>query len=1142
MRTTLPPALKGRPWLIVLVVFVLYAILVWFLGGWLKLVGSDLWILRIGLWVLGLGAAGFVLWFLRPAGRGSDADDELDAVITAARKRLATVGPAGRRGFARRPMIVVLGPAGSTKTTSVVYSGLEPDLVAGAVFQGEQVGPTAAANVWYAHDTVIVEAGGPVLSTPARWQRLVRAVRPPRLAAALTGRPQAPRAALVCFSLEEFVKAGAAEAVPRAARELRGALMQLARGFGVQLPVYVLFTKADRVPFFAEFVSRLSREEAWDALGTALRWPEYQAAGLYAERGFQRAATGFQVVADALAAKRLDLLARESDADAQGSLYEFPREVRKLESLAVQFLVELCRPRHLATSPVLRGFYLTGVRAVVVTDRAADDPAPARAAPRARRATSVFGERALEAPAPAPSGTTRRVPEWVFLGRMFRDVVLKDRAAAAVAQRGAGVGLIRRVLLAAAVVFGVILSLGLITSYVANGRLERRVFAAMNALPSAAIADPGLADVQTLRQLDTVRLQLQQLARYRDEGRPMRLGWGLYTGTALFDAARPMYLDRFERLLLLPARAALLRSLRTLPDGPAEAGDYGRTYDLLRAYLMVSNRTDRMDAELLVPVLLERWLDGRQVDAERAELARAQFTFYAGGLCRDGSCATEADGPLVTRTRDLLRRYAGPERIYRLMVARAGTGAEPVALARRFPAAASVVTDPYEVPAAFTQAGWGAMQQAIANVDDFLRAEDWVVGESAPLQLDRAGLTDQLRTLYVQDYVRHWTAFLTSASVAEFRGLSDAARKLRQLSGNESPLLQLFALASANTGADSATVGRTFRALHQVVPPGTGDTYIGESNQGYMNALIGLGNLVEQAAGASPGEAEGLSDQTLQAARTAKDAVRQLALAFPPEGEAGTVSTAVQRLMEAPITRIEGMVGRLPTTAINSRGAAFCGPFRQLTSKYPFSPNASAEAPYDEVAGLLQPGTGRLWAFYDEYLQGSLALQGSRYAPRVGASMPLTREFVDFFNQAAAISRALWPAGDTARVDFVFKPQLSDAVPMATLSVDGYTGRWTRTVTAQRPFSWVGPRANDVQLTAQVRGREVTLRYRGTWGLFKLFQQAEWRSSGAGGVARWQLDAQGEPVTLEAEVVLAGAPVLQRGFFAGLSCVSRVAR
>ena len=121
-----------------------------------------------------------------------------------------------------------------------------------------------------------------------------------------------------------------------------------------------------------------------------------------------------------------------------------------------------------------------------------------------------------------------------------------------------------------------------------------------------------------------------------------------------------------------------------------------------------------------MPVLLDRWLDGRQLDAERTELARAQFTFYAGTFCRDGGCGIEGDAAVIARTRDLLRRYAGPDQLYQLMVARAGRSGEPIRFARTFPTAGTVVTGSYEVPAAYTLAGWAAMDSALTRVDEFL--------------------------------------------------------------------------------------------------------------------------------------------------------------------------------------------------------------------------------------------------------------------------------------------------------------------------------------------------------------------------------------------------------------------------------------
>src|SRR2546425_13353737 len=113
--------------------------------------------------------------------------------------------------------------------------------------------------------------------------------------------------------------------------------------------------------------------------------------GLHVEREFQRLNEAFQRLFTGLATSRLHLLTRENEAERRASVYEFPRELRKLVPLAVQFLGDLCRPSQLAVSPGLRGVYFTGVRAVVVSDAA--PAAPPGAAGRARGAPPGVGPR-----------------------------------------------------------------------------------------------------------------------------------------------------------------------------------------------------------------------------------------------------------------------------------------------------------------------------------------------------------------------------------------------------------------------------------------------------------------------------------------------------------------------------------------------------------------------------------------------------------------------------------------------------------------------------------------------------------------------------------------------------------------------------
>src|SRR3989442_13237403 len=76
-----------------------YLIITWALGKWLELTGWDLWILRGALWLLGLIAAGVVLWFAARAGGeepGEAGDDDIGTGSAGARARAASPGAARR--------------------------------------------------------------------------------------------------------------------------------------------------------------------------------------------------------------------------------------------------------------------------------------------------------------------------------------------------------------------------------------------------------------------------------------------------------------------------------------------------------------------------------------------------------------------------------------------------------------------------------------------------------------------------------------------------------------------------------------------------------------------------------------------------------------------------------------------------------------------------------------------------------------------------------------------------------------------------------------------------------------------------------------------------------------------------------------
>src|ERR1035438_7654670 len=381
------------------------------------------------------------------ADTGGAGNEEIDALVREAERRLAASKQGDR--LVSLPVFFLVGDTGSTKTSVMLNAGLEPELLAGLVYRDNNLVPTRAANLWFARRTIFVEAGGKVPSEPAKWGRLVRKLQP--RAGVGSQSVQAPRAVLVCYDSETFTRPGAQETATAAARNLRARLGEMSQAFGINLPVYVLFTKMDRLPFFTEYVRNLNKEEAGQVLGATIPMRDVRAGGVYGEEQTARLTADFERIFHALADARPEFLGRETDATKQPGAYEFPREFRKIRPAVVQFLVDICQPSQLTVGPFLRGFYFTGVRPEVI-----NEVAPvAAAAPQspggygsATSATGVFraGQAAQASQAAPQVGATRKVQQWLFLTHLFNDVLLADSAAMGASGASVKTGSMRRAL------------------------------------------------------------------------------------------------------------------------------------------------------------------------------------------------------------------------------------------------------------------------------------------------------------------------------------------------------------------------------------------------------------------------------------------------------------------------------------------------------------------------------------------------------------------------------------------------------------------------------------------------------------------------------------------------------------------------
>jgi type VI secretion system protein ImpL len=1080
-----------------------------------------------------------------PASDG--ATGELDVLLNDANRKLRE-SQQGAKTLDALPLIYILGDTGVAKTTTVIKSGLDPELVAGAVpREGESV-PTPVLNLWFTKLAAILEVGGTVRQSNAQLTRLIERTRPKAYRSAF-GTGAAARAAIVCISSEQLLVADAGASLMASARATGAQLREISRLLGTPLPVYVIVTKLDRVAHFDEYVRNLSNVEVRQILGSPL--PKSEAsAGVYADQ----AARGLASVLDGLCYKlgefRVEMLDRETEPRNAPGVYEFPREFGKLRKNLNQYLVELCRPSQLSVNPYLRGFYFTGIRAQIV-ERMISTLAVEERAPQDAGATQFLNVSLGKSQAPgrsAPQGVmvSARVPQWTFLPRLLPEIILGDKSALSATRQTAPARLFRRILFGTLAILFAVYTILLLIAFFNNLGLEHRIQNAAKALPVTTATSISLPSLSDLQNLDQLRQTILELDDYQQNGAPWTYRFGLYQGDKLAVRARRIYFDRFRPMLLNPTQANFVTYMHALPDTPATSSDsssYLSAYNPLKAYLITTSNPEKSVSKFLTPVFLQYWIGSRQVEAPQQQLAQKQIDFYANELVRQAPYAINPDTMVVTHTRGYLSHFLAETRVYQAMLNDADKTSPSIDFNKQFPGSAATVIDGHLVRGAFTKSGFAFMQNALQHPEGYLQGEAWVLGDQAGQSLNTASVSKDLATQYSADFIKEWHAFLIDARVVSCGNIHEAPARINALAGPASPLLALFFTVSHNTAVSDPQIKSTFQPTQAMVDPNATDRFIGPGNTGYVNALLGLSGAVDlvaqnPAAGTDPTAFA----PVIQAASAAGIAAQQAAQAFNVDPQMHTEST-VLALMQSPI-QCAAKLAPSPGAAANGAGAKICGTFNPLLNKYPFNPNSTTMATLPEVNQVFAPETGTMWAIYNTALKPYFVLQGGQYVPAPNAPQPPNPRFLQFFSRAAQVSSKLYPPG-SQNPTFSFTPRFlpSKGIGTASLVVDG------QKIPNGSSFTWNGTTAHQATVVYDAsQGGE----FQGTWSIFQLAKVGQPTKSPTGvrldfpivtTFAGQTVDQSGAPSKVVSfEITGPGAELLLPGYFSGLTCVSPVVK
>jgi type VI secretion system protein ImpL len=353
-----------------------------------------------------------------------------------------------------------------------------------------------------------------------------------------------------------------------------------------------------------------------------------------------------------------------------------------------------------------------------------------------------------------------------------------------------------------------------------------------------------------LKALEVLQDRLDLLYQYRQNGRPWKLGLGLYRGPDVEKVMRAEYFRQLSQVMLDPVKTGLEATLRGAVTGggaprqpgvsaaaargrrpaatalgrrttaPAQApANLEGVYNALKTYLMLHDRS-RMDAAHLTDQLARAWRPwleqqaGASLSPDLTRGAERTVAFFVSQIQEPDLPTIDNQADLVNQVRLRLRGEQAAlsplERIYSEIKSQGNTRYAPLTVARILDNKdLDLVGSSYALGGSFTREAWDGYIKATleqAAKGEF-KGMDWVL--ASPLQ-DVAvhGAAEdnhkRLMALYKADYIKEWQLFLQGVAVHAFGDPDRAATALGRFGNAQtSPLKLILARAAFETAWDN---------------------------------------------------------------------------------------------------------------------------------------------------------------------------------------------------------------------------------------------------------------------------------------------------------------------------------------------------
>lgn len=1108
-------ALLGKGWLWVILALVFFSLVIWFGGPYVSVadyapLGSELArIIAIALLVVFWGVRA-LLRELKAARAGKklvtavvQQEDPNSARASADTRQMqqrfeeATEAlqksSKSRKSLYDLPWYIIIGPPGAGKTTAIVNSGLNFPLA--QKFGKEAlrgVGGTRNCDWWFTDQAILLDTAGRYTtqdsdesSDAAGWMGFLALLRKYRRRRPING-------VLVAMSITDLAGQSDSERARHVAA-IRQRLAELRKELRIDLPVYLILTKADLLAGFNEFFDDLQQDARAQVWGTTFPIADSRSA-----TAADRLDAEFNLLLERLHGRMLARMDAERDVQRRGLIFGFPRQVAGLRRALTEFVSEAFGASAFDQGVIFRGVYITsGTQEGTPVDRMLG--AIARTFGLGVRAVSTQGSRGKA----------------FFIQRLLMDVIFRESGLAGVNRSVE----IRQALVQGAAYIGIALVtiLGVLALFVSyNGNRSYLADVQKAVQPLGAFQGGPPADLMAeLPRLDAYSNVLLTADEYRG-GVPLSMRFGLYQGSSLGGAALDAYLRELNAGLAPAVGSALRDRMTQLASEP------DKLYEYLKVYLMLGLPEKLTPGELQF-VTEREWQQRFPNDPTTLERLQTHLAALLKDKSRIEPLTLDTD--IVERARTSLRQASLPVLMYsRLKLSHAGDTEHAIHLDKEIGLGGDTVlvrksgqplSNP--IPGLYTRTVFNqvATTGKIELAQDFL-SESWVLGDGIASMSDMPRLTGDMMRLYEDDYIRVWDGVLADLALRPTTSTQDLAVVMGLLASQTSPLKRLLVIVEANTNllkapdpADKAAgvkaaIAAKLNSLEQIFGSTPAAEKPGTRTTKHFEAV---NKLIDGPPGAAP------IDATLKAIGQIQTQLASMGGGLGSSNALTTVASAGQAgavdqlriaalQLPAPIAGIVTQVGTKGDMVAKAEAGGelsrryqteVAGECQQLIAgRYPFVARGNGEVALADFGRVFGPG-GVFDTFFKERMAALVDTSTSPWRWKPGAAGIGAGTSLAQFQAADRIRQIYFPPGSQLpALRFSLRPEsLDSAVPRLAIDIDGQSLEYRHGPIVSQPFAWPGPSPGQATVLFEEAGGSGPNRtYQGPWALFHLLDEA----------------------------------------------------